>query len=231
MIDWVAVTGVATIGLAAVAIWGDTVKRIFYRPTLVVSLRDPAGDRIDSKDQNGNVVAETRYFHANVENSSRAFPFSNVTVSLLRLLTKTPGGQWRSRWGGDIPLQWQHESSLRSANTFILDTRGKTVGPSRIVDLFCVTKSRQLILNPLISPNNLATVFKDTSSGPLFLALDIRACGDQGDSAIMRVEIEWDWTWTEGMAEIKDHLDVKMVELPDQNTTVKSGPAAASPAA
>lgn len=222
--NWEVVTAVATSALAAVAIWGDSFKRFFYNPTLTLSLRNPAGDRIDTTDRaTGTVVQRTRYFHAIVSNTQRGFPFTNVTVSLVRILTKAPGGQWRTRWTGPVPLSWQHERSLREAESlYILDTRGRSVGPSRVVDLFRIGDDGRLVLNPIIIPNNMTAVYsRDEVGGPLFLALDIQAHGDQGDSKVMRVEIGWDWIWREGTAEIKDHIQAMMIDSPDQDRSME----------
>lgn len=228
--DWAGVTAISTVALAALALFGDSIKRAIYSPKLELKLVSDAGELINvTRADTGDVLYQSRFFHAHVTNTARDFPFNFVSVSLLQVLVKRPGGQWRRTWQGRIPMQWQHETPVvvqpQQGVVVLRPYEEKTVGPTREIDLFNITEQGMFGINPVIRPNNLKLTYnKEEHGGPLEIALDIQARGDQGDSEIMRVEVTWDWTWREGAAEIREHIDVKLTKRPEETA------AAATPA-
>lgn len=192
------ITAVATVLLAAIAIFGDSIRRYFYRPKLKVVLEHPEGD-LTTISPSGT---PSRWYHLTVSNTQRQFPFHNVAVHLLELHAMHSSGDWTRVWRGNAALGWRYEE---------IGFQPKTVGHSRDVDLCYVKKDVSVIKFRMpFFPNNLKNEVEQLSLA-FRIKLTLQAFGDEGDSEKIVIEISWDGVWLDGSNEMRNHFRVKQI--------------------
>jgi hypothetical protein len=137
-----AVAVFATLLLAVLAIWGNTIKAKLVGPKLTLKLFDPLGERIDLSDG-----SEARYYHLRVTNTRRSAHANNVRVVLTKVMRSAADGSFPSEsLTGPIQLTWQHGHSM---------PQYPTIGPAINSDLGFVVKSKGFMLSTHFVPNNL----------------------------------------------------------------------------
>ena len=135
-------TVLATLLLAVLAIWGESIRAKLVGPKLTLKLFDPLGERIDLSDG-----SEARYYHLNVTNTRRTAHANNVRVVLTKVLRSAADGSFPSEsLTGPIQLKWQHGHSM---------PQYPTIGPAINCDLGCVVNGKGFRLSTLFVPNNL----------------------------------------------------------------------------
>ena len=92
------ITAVATLLLAAIAIWQERFKP---RPKLDLKLSNKGG--VVTKDQSGNLL---RYYHIVVENRRKWVTAQNVRIMLKHIVKKDASGDYRMHSQHNSQLTW-----------------------------------------------------------------------------------------------------------------------------
>jgi len=92
---------VATLLLAALALWGEKIRQIWTKPRLSIDLDEPTlTSHTDGKDG--------WYYHIRVKNSRKSTPARNVRVLLCAVFKKGPDGEWHERkFSGPVQALWR----------------------------------------------------------------------------------------------------------------------------
>lgn len=206
--------------IAVLAIWGDKIRSLLFRPKLRVELRNSIGEftrqtvRWMTPAGLQERATNTRYYHVLVKNVSAArFPIAReAQVVITQLETQGPDGQPQPAFIGVLPLRWAHQE--------VDPTPSRSVGPERIADLLRILEDGNLgaatlsdrpagdpalELTPMIYPNN----FPHRYTGPTHLWVTVQARSLEADSPPLRMEIAWDGQWETGEAEMARHLHLK----------------------
>lgn len=96
-------------------------------------------------------------------------------------------------------MRWRNQEVFPAA---------RTIGSSADSDLCNVVKDKWLELLPLVTPYNLET---RRSQKCLFVML-LQARANEVDSEILRVQISWDGRWKDSDHEMKQHMNVKILD-------------------
>jgi hypothetical protein len=189
------VSVVATLILAALAIWGQSVRAKLVGPKLTLSLLDPLGERIPM----GPAGTPSRWYHLRVVNERRSAPAKNVRVVIDKVSRPSADGQFRpTALSGHLQLAWQHGNTL---------PQYPTLGPPLNADLGWLA-SGEFHLKVLIIPNHVSMHLK---AGEKML-IEVLAVSDETESAPLCLEISWDGRWSEDSSEMARHLVIKPVE-------------------
>ena len=142
-----------------------------------------------------------RYYHLVVANTSRWPVANNVQIMITRLEAPDPGGRSQTVWLGELPLQWQHAQ---------VHALLRTVGRPALADSISVVQDpvrqhNELHLMTLLTPNN----FGKSYYGPTQLWVTVIARANEADSRQLRLEIAWDGQWSDGGAEMRQHLVIR----------------------
>ncbi len=184
----------ATLLLAVLAIWGNSIRSKLVGPKLTLKLFDPLGERIDLSDG-----SEARYYHLRVTNTRRTARANNVRVVLTKVMRSAADGSFPSEsLTGPIQLTWQHGHSM---------PQYPTIGPAINCDLGFIVKGKRFMLCTLFVPNNLnPQVLKDQK-----IRIEALAVSDETESKPVCVEIAWDGDWKEDAKEMSKHMVVKQI--------------------
>ena len=194
---------IATFTVAIVALFGEGSRAKFFPPILELDLPDTSGEKTKAQlrwIENGTLHERTedaRYYHLRARNSRRWSAANQCHVVLLRLEQPAADGAFIAMWSGDVPLTWRQPSSPL-----------RTIGPPALVDLCSVVKDKWLQLHPLVTPNNLETLWREPAS----LILTVQCRSNERESNALRVRIDWDGKWHDGAAEMRRHLIVKVLD-------------------
>jgi hypothetical protein len=85
----------------------------------------------------------------------------------------------------------------------------RDIGSPIDYDIFSVRNGTppELILYPILSPANLATIRKENCE---FVA-SFQEKSSEVDSAIVKVQVSWDGAWESGENEMKNHLKIEQL--------------------
>ena len=191
----VAIAGVvATLIIAALAIWGQRVRARWAGPKLTLRLLDPQGERIDLTDG-----TNCRFYHLQVTNWRRSSHAQNVRVVLTKVSRPAADGSISpNALSGPIQLTWQHGHSL---------PQYLTLGPPQNADLGNVTRTGVFKLSPIFFATNLNAVLQPGER----MEVETIAVSDETESAPLCVSIAWDGTWAEDATQMTHHLTMKEV--------------------
>jgi len=189
---------VATLVLAAVALWGKAIRAWLVGPRLELRLFNPQGERQDTADH-----GPARFYHLQVINTRRRIaPARNVRVMFTGIARPDANDVFQWHWlTGPIQFIWQHGHSLPQL---------LTIGPAHNADLGRVLQRGAFELSLHFLPIGLQTFLLGPQNKML---IEARAESDETESAPIRVRISWDGGWSEDAAEMARHLRVEQVPL------------------
>lgn len=197
------VTAVSSLLLAAVAIFGDSIRRKLYRPNLVLKLHSDIGSRINLTSRTGGqILMESRWFHIEVTNTARSFPFHDVKVNLIEICGPSQDGQFQSLWTGSVPTQWQHEPVSEKPFS------SKTVGPACMADVCYIKENGDFGLNLVRTPNNVRECLEKRIlfADRLKVKLVFQAVSHEGDSSPLAISINWNKVWHSADSEFRNEI-------------------------
>lgn len=181
-----------TLALAAVAIWGEALRRRWAGPKLRVWLYDPLGEPMPITGGN-----RSRWYHLRVENQRPGTIASNVRVVLTKVARPAPDGHLEPReLSMPIPMNWQHGHSA---------PENPSVGPARNADLGAIVETQPFQLTLSFTPNNLDPYVR---AGERIMA-QFMALADDAQSNRIWVEVKWDGVWASDTDEMAKHLVVR----------------------
>jgi hypothetical protein len=191
-----------TWAIAALAIWGDTLRSRFFKPVLHIE-KDGFSGTVGTH-QNGH---KARYYNIRVKNRKRQLTLAQaheVQVVLTRIEKSGSHGP-EVLFDEMMPLPW-----LRGEYDRLLT---RTVGSDGLAQLFFVQDDGILGITPAIPPNGmLLGHFPREHTGRSTLWVTLRAVSIEADSPPIRLKIEWSGTWHAGKAEIEDACPVVQVQ-------------------
>lgn len=188
------VVAAATLLLAVIAIWGESLRAKWVGPKLRLELIDSLGEFIRLNDG-----SSSRYYHMRVTNERRAVKANNVRVVLTEVSRSSADQSIRPNvLSGPIQLEWQHGHSL---------PQFPALGPPLNCVLGRIVKGQAFRLLTLFDVSYLnLTASKDKK-----LIIEAIALSDETESNSVRVEIDWDGDWSDDTTEMSKHLVVKTV--------------------
>ena len=197
---WVTELGiVGTWIIAIAAIWGEKIRSRLFRPGLHLALLSEVGEFVmeaqPPKKKGGQAhFVPTRYFRLRVTNA-RSFPAAReVEVLLTKLEKRGPDGRPQAMYAGPLPLTWRHQE---------IYPRTRTIGHSTEADVELLSIQDGLLkLRPMLVPDN----FPETAAGETHLWITAIARGLEGESAPLRLRIDWDGVWEHGDSEMASHF-------------------------
>ncbi len=197
-LDWVAVAeAVGTWAVAVVAIWGDWIRGLLFKPLLKLRLLSPTGEYVEQFARDSRIGS--RYYHLRVSNAKRTLA-RDVQVLLTSLDIPGPDGAPQRHWTGAVPLTWKHPQ-LHGL------TRDIGLGTEADIDLFFV-RADGLQLLPMLIPNNLQSTFL----GETHFWVTAIARGLDGASVQLRLKVDWDGHWNRADSEMQKHLTITLSE-------------------
>jgi hypothetical protein len=210
--SWIAAFG--TLLLAAVAIWGEPLRRWLAKPKLTIKRPSELGSITPLNRKGGDEPVQARYFHCEVGNTARRFPFRDVRL-MLEQLDVMRSGEWAKVWDGRVPLRWRHEERVMEwqvngqHQVVPLSYEPKQIGASWHADLFSVTSEKKFQIQPFIVPTRLNhALSNEIDPNEVNVRMTIRAISVDGDSEPLRVIVKWDGQWVDGENEMGSHLRV-----------------------
>jgi hypothetical protein len=179
--------------VAALAVWGEGLTSVFFRPKLRIEL---LGLSIPVKQNNEKTA---RYYRLKVTNARRTRQSAAHDVRLLITRVEEPdaGGDPRRVFDEMLPLLWERQEVLPLTHT---------VGADAHAPLFFVREDGVFEFTPVVKPNH----FKASYQGRTLLWVTLCATSNERDSPSLRVKIEWDGQWQFGEAEMKAHVKVSI---------------------
>jgi hypothetical protein len=205
--DWTikALAAMATLLVVLVALLGARFRHWIAPPRLRIALTSPEGWRgnLYTFDPETRIASQTPgiWYHVDVINGARWNPVTGVHIFLRSVEVPDASGMLKPIWEGNVALGWRHEPSPQP----------KTIGYSAQCDLCHVIKDpRQARLSPLIKGQA-----PDAFTGPFKIAATLQSRGIEADSGSLRIEISWNGEWSDNGDEMKRHLVVREVSVPD----------------
>lgn len=183
----------ATFLAVLVALFGERLRQHWTRPKLVLHLEEPAFTSTNSGHQGW-------YYLLRVANERRSSPATNTRILLMTIQRKAPDGSWQpQRFSGPTQVTWRWPDMMPLYATVGHD-ESATFG-------FLREDNSAFQLSMVFYPNNLPKTIP--ANEPTRLVF--QAVSDIAVSAPITVEVAWDGTWVAGLAEIRQHLMVKVV--------------------
>lgn len=185
-----------TVILAAIAIWGDAIRRRLLPPYLVLKEHNFAGDY--NTDRNGNRIV---YYHLKLVNKNRS-PAHKARVLCQGVSRRTSDGETFKEEPLVVPIQLNW-SFMRYQELL------PTVGPDKCVDLgYLFEGSNQFEISLITKPGNFkGSVTKDETLRYKFVA----TADNQAESEPMYVQISWNGIFSFEKEEMSKHLVVTKV--------------------
>jgi len=197
---WVTELGiVGTWIIAIAAIWGEKIRSLLFRPGLQLALLSAVGEFVaeaqpPKKKGSQARFVPTRYFRLRVTNARRFPTAHEVEVLLTKLEKRGPDGLPQPFYDGPLPLTWRHQE---------IYPRTRTIGHRTEADVELLSVQDGLFkLRPMIVPGN----FPETHAGKSHLWITVIARGLEGESAQLRLKIDWDGVWERGDSEMARHF-------------------------
>ena len=184
----------ATLLLAAIAIWGERIRQRWLRPKLSLALAEPTLTHHSAPDSKG------WYYHLRVVNDRRTSPATNVRVLFQRMLKKGADDTWQEqRFTGPVQVMWRWPNYTPQFTT---------VGPDEYSAFARIIEGRKALeLRLYWYPNNLTPFIP---SGEI-TRLQFKAVSDIAESNVLTIEIAWDGQWEQGSTEMARHMIIKKV--------------------
>lgn len=205
------VSGGATMLAAIVALFGDRLRSLMFKPKLAICLLNEEGELVDQTvtSQSANALAPptqfkhgVRWWHLKIENIAlgRWPTAQDVRIYLVRLEEERQG-RFVVLWAEKVPLSLRHEHQFSPR---------RTAGPAIESDFFAVTDGQlsnghpQLCFQVPVAPNNSVVIFH----GPVTLRATVLADSIEVESKPASFIIRWDGKWISGAEEMKKHLQI-----------------------
>jgi len=189
--EWV--TAVGTLLVATVAVWGEHLRKLLWRPKLVLEEPDERGHFTTAQDGH-----QVWYCHVQVRNTRAWCPARNCRVLLRAAHRRGPDGRFAPvpLWT-PIQLQWSFPSYTPLTPTVVRHQRA---------DLGVLDKEAE-VFNPL--PYFCPTYF----NGKVAKGEAVRYIVEvEGENFVPKeqavIEVAWDGKWTENPEEMRTHLTV-----------------------
>jgi hypothetical protein len=202
------VSGGATLIAAIVALFGDRLRSLMFKPKLSIRLKNPVGYLVSLNPRKGSLVASeipegrhTRWYHLVLENTSVArWPAANDARVYLTKLEQDIGGVYTPLWELTVPLIFRHEAAFAPR---------RVLGPPIDVDLMYVHMDRNGAVPELrIQAHPSIATVKVKFTGATHLRATILADCVESAFAEIAVTIRWDGKWNPGDAEMRNHLHI-----------------------
>jgi hypothetical protein len=185
-----------------VALFGKWLQGKCFAPALELELTGTGGEATLRQTPEGTSEG-VRYYHVRVSNSRRWSPANKVQVVLLRVEERSPNGEFRVAWQGEIPLAWKH------GQEFALE---RTLGHPAVADLCSVGERAGLRLHTLVTPFNLEVAAWTASD----MVLTLQGQASEVDSRPLRLRVSWDGQWHAGEAEMRRHMLLQELTAKDE---------------
>jgi hypothetical protein len=190
-IDWGSLpqwlSGVGTLLAVVIALFGDQIRRSWFRPKLEVSLKHLNGE-IETL-SNGS---DARYFRAKVSNRSD-FPARDVRLYIVRVDEWSPDKKlFEPRSEPEIPLVRLHHN-VYQPRAFI--------GEPAYFDLISVQDSA-LVVHTAFDAFSFSRVRQSKTK----FRLHVVARSDEAASSIKCLEVEWDGAWSRDWEALRQGL-------------------------
>jgi hypothetical protein len=206
---WPAVSAVGAFAVATMALFGERLRSLMFRPKLKVSLADRVGiDRSiydpSSAEGNPQKLLGARWYHVRVENESPGrWPVANdvrVYVTEVKLLR----ARFERIWAGQAPLSLQHEKDFNPQ---------RIVGPPMTADLICVTaieEEQRRIERPVLqlAVNPMPTGIPLRFTGGVTLKFKVVAISVEADSPPLFLQVQWDGQWAREDERMRQHFPI-----------------------
>ncbi|WP_047813694.1 hypothetical protein [Rhodopirellula islandica] len=183
--DWIAfsallVSGVGLLVTIVGLIWGPRLHAYFHRIVLTIELKNQFGTTYQPKTPN---PPSKHVRHIKISTASKV-PAENVTVFLERIEKLDDEGEWSPVFEeGRLALKWQYEQD-----------GGKRIGPYLFCNLVRIEQGKALHFVP---QKNTASLNEDTAIPATGgrMKVWIQAVGDNGESPIVIMEINYRGGW------------------------------------
>jgi hypothetical protein len=188
----------ATLLLAAIAIWGEKLRQLWFRPKLRLLLDEPTLTfHSDSPSR-----PKAWYYHLRVVNNRRTTPAINVRVLFQRMLKKGADDTWQEqRFTSPVQVKWRWSEYTPQ---FV------TVGPDEYSSFAHIVQGENsLRLNLYWYPNNLTALIRARE----ITRLQFKAVSDITESNVLAIEVAWDGEWEQGSTEMAKHMIIKEVRV------------------
>lgn len=200
---WIAHTAIAlaTFLAVAVALFGDWLKSLWFKPKLELEFRNPRGvsQQAQVTDPGGRPRSvECRYYHLQVINRNRWPVATQVQVNLSRIEEPDAAGRLKVTWTGDIPLTWRFQEVHPVA---------RSIGPEADCDFIAVAKGDTLSAQTMLVPFNFPLYGRKPPISGVVVTVQARSA--EVDSPPKRFKISWDGNWAEGAEEMARHLVIE----------------------
>lgn len=184
----------ATLLLAAIAIWGERIRQRWVRPKLRLVLDEPT---LTSHSDSGS---KAWYYHLRVVNDRRTSPATNVRVLFQQMLKKGADDTWQEqRFTGPVQVMWRWRDYTPQFTT---------IGPDEYSAFACIVQGEKTLkLRLYWYPNNLLAFIPPRE----ITRLKFKAVSDIAESDVLTIEIAWDGQWGQGSTEMAKHISIKEV--------------------
>ncbi len=194
---WITEAGVVgTWGAVVVALFGERIRVLLFKPALQIRLLSNRGEFVHQTIVPNNQITqqlEARYYHIQLTNRRRTTKASDAQVIITSIEAVGSNGRPQVVYTGMLPLQWRHGE---------LHPRTRTVGPPADADLLFARQDGIVSFLPMLFPNN----FPGQYQAATHLWVTLQARSTEGDSAPLRLEIDWDGQWDRDEAQMATHL-------------------------
>lgn len=200
---------VATTAIALLAIW----------PQIKAS-RSPAKLRIalrSARTKRESFDGGTRCVHVEVHNDNRNISTARNVVLYVSQLTVFESNEEPIVFDtGLVPVKWQFNDCMWPSDEWN-KPRPVDIGPSRVGDVLFLHqdhlwKDAQVCGREIRLRNHFeVSDFRDAFRGPTHIQLELKAIGDNAESAAVGIDIRWDGEWSDNDDEMEQHLTIRLV--------------------
>jgi hypothetical protein len=183
---------VATLILAAVAVWGERIRQRWVRPKLRLLLDEPHLTFISGTNRRG------WYYQLHVVNDRKTSPASNTQVRLTKVFKKALDDSWQEhQFSGPVQVQWRWPDQI---------PQYATIGPDQHATFACLLEGADAAeLCLFLTPNNLESRIPALEP----TRLHFKAVSDTAESKELVLEVASDGQWEEGRSAMDTHMSVK----------------------
>jgi hypothetical protein len=204
--DWL--TGIGTLLLGIVAIWGDVWRSMLMPPKLTLELVSETGllTRYSSI-PGGPPGQQVIYFHLKVVNQKPRLPVSNCQVLITRVTTKRVDGSFQEE-PMRVPLQLVWAPNISSE-------RYVTVTKEKVADFLCVAENQTEIMPILYGyTNTFVEVGTISANKTIRYYLEIHGSNYASKTPYF-IDVTWDGAWDCDVTKMHKHLTISPPKLGD----------------
>jgi len=195
---WFALTGISTLILATLAIWGEEIRYRIAGPKLSLRLLDPQGTLTFGSDKNRT---PGWYYILKVSNERKSVPAKNVRVNLTKILKPGEDGTFVEQvLSGPLQLTWRFPRNR---------SQYATVGPDESCTFARLIRGWSFELSTYVIPNNFVGFLNAGER----MRIEVIAGAENAESNALCLEISWDGNWSEEPEQMQNYLVVREVNL------------------